>query len=361
MEQYATHSLGATGASVVDLRLPRPRPRFVPARGITGPHAQTILGHLWPAGGDPLGPRRLGVETVPIDLGDGDFVVAQVRAGASGSVAYLVPGLQGSVSASYLRGCAQELITRGWAVVGLNGRGCGIGRGLARQPAHAGDTIALERLFAIGRARWPERRHVAVGFSLSGNTLLLALARCDTRLDAAIAVHPPVDLAHTAERLGTGSRRLYDLRYARTLRRAYASRARAGLVTRGMGLRLWSRVLDIDATWTAPAAGFASREEYYRACSSRDELGRIRTPTVILASTDDPIVDCGDIAGAPRADCVGLHLESSGGHMGYLARRPGSPRPLPWLPLDVAHYAEALLELPARVPAVGSPAAATRA
>jgi predicted alpha/beta-fold hydrolase len=82
------------------------------------------------------------VQTLPIDLLDGDMVVAQVRAGGTGSVAYLLPGLQGSVRASYLALCAKELLARGWAVVGLNGRGCGMGRGLARLPSHAGDTLA---------------------------------------------------------------------------------------------------------------------------------------------------------------------------------------------------------------------------
>src|SRR6188474_2366860 len=100
------------------MRITRP-PRFVPARGIGGPHAQTLLGHLWPVRRDPFAPTRLDVQTLPIDLQDGDMVVAQMRTTSAGPVVYLLPGLQGSVRASYLALCANELLARGCAVVAL--------------------------------------------------------------------------------------------------------------------------------------------------------------------------------------------------------------------------------------------------
>ncbi len=325
------------------LRVTRPRPRFVPARGLAGAHVQTILGHLWPAGRDPLAPSLLDVETVPLEVPGGDLVIAQVHGRGSGPVVYLLPGFEGSARAGYLRACARRFVAEGYAVVALNGRGCGIGAGLARVPFHAGVTDDLERLFVFGRTRWPARQHVAIGFSLSGNTLLAFLARARSRLlDAALAVHPPVDLARAAERLAHVAQGLYDLRYTGVLWRAHASRRRAGLIDTRLRSALLGGVRAIDAAWTAGAAGFASREEYYAACSSKNELSRIRTPTIILTALDDPLVAAEDVTGTPRAPCVGIHVERRGGHMGYLARG-GIRGPSRWLPTVLAHYAGELV------------------
>lgn len=325
-------------------RLARPPLRFTPARGLQSPFLQTCLGALWPAPENPLAVARLAVETLPLEVGQGDLVLTQVRASAQGDVVYLLPGFGGNAATPLMRALGDALLQREYTLVVMHGRGAGLGRGLARLPYHAGTRDDIERLLQYGRKRWPGRRHCAVGVSLGGGILLSAMGQARGPLfDAAVALHPPVDLGHTVERLESGAGRIYGHYFAQVLRRAHAARVAAGLLTEPLRLPWMAGVRAIDSHWTAPAAGYSSAEAYYAACSSRPHLRTIRTPTVILTSLDDPIAAAADITTADRAACVAVHLEPTGGHAGYVARSRGC-FPERWLPQAVVHYVAALLE-----------------
>ncbi len=150
--------------------------------------------------------------------------------------------------------------------------------------------------------------------------------------EAVLAIHPPVDLASAADRTHRGFNRLYELRFVARLRRDIALLARSGLhPTAPIGP--FTTLRDLDDRFTAPASGFASAAEYYERCSSLPHLARIRVPTVILTSLDDPLVDAAPLLSAPLSPCTQLHAERHGGHMGYLSRRS----PLRWLDTSLAH------------------------
>src|SRR5579872_1060681 len=87
-------------------------------------------------------------------------------------------------------------LKRGYMVYAFNHRGCGLGAGLARHPYHSGRAEDLSAAIAFGRSQHPRARHVAIGFSLSANALLLLLGgeRGKTLPDQAIAVNAPLDL-----------------------------------------------------------------------------------------------------------------------------------------------------------------------
>jgi predicted alpha/beta-fold hydrolase len=274
-------------------------------------------------------------------LGEQDAGIVRARDGRSDLVVYLFHGLGGSSASGYVRRCAREVLAGGHAVVVFDHRGCGLGRGLARRPHHAGAIEDILRVIAHGRTRWPGRRHLAIGFSLSGNDLLLGLGRQALRgPDLAIAVNPPIDLADAAERISRGRGRLYDLRFARRVLAGARERVRAGLLEQVPKVSLAAGLLEVDEAYTARAAGFANRAEYYRLCSSRQLLKEVRIPTLLLSAADDPIVDARGLAAAPRSRFVQVHIERWGGHMGYLTRSGLGLRP--WLPGTLAHYVEAL-------------------
>jgi hypothetical protein len=118
------------------------------------------------------------------------------------------------------------------------------------------------------------------------------------------------------------------------------SRVRAGLIPDRYPVRWWRPLHDFDDAYTAPAAGFRDREDYYARCSAGPHLHRIERPTVILMAKDDPFLDWRDHAAAAKSGFVRLHLEETGGHMGYvdatLPRRQ-------WLDLALEHYLRELL------------------
>lgn len=290
-------------------------PPFTPPWWARGPHAQTILAHLWP-GKAP----ELPATVERLDLADGDALALRVSQGSTPVVLHLFHGLGGHARSSYMRAAAALGAARGWTVVAANHRGSGEGRGWARRPYHSGATADLAAVLAWGRARWPEHRHLAVGFSISANILLLLLGR-DAQLpgpDAALAVNPPGDLTAASFRLQRGLNRLYDRRFVRLLR--------AEVEARGLELPPTPSLRDFDAAYTAAQAGFPSREAYYEACGCGPHLAKIRVPTLLISAADDPFAPASDLG--PVSPTVRLEVQRHGGHMGYLSANPRRRR---WL------------------------------
>ena len=75
-----------------------------------------------------------------------------------------------------MRRAAQVLAARGHAVWSANHRGCGPGRGLAARPYHSGSSADLAAVLVASHVEAPGLVHLAIGFSLSGNALLLMAA-----------------------------------------------------------------------------------------------------------------------------------------------------------------------------------------
>jgi uncharacterized protein len=304
-------------------------------------HLQTVLGHLLPS---PI--RPVSGKSEDLALPDGDrlrleWILGQESASPR-QIVYLFHGLGGSTQAPYMRRTAEVARQLGMTVCLANHRGCGPGEGLAARPYHSGRAEDLSEVIRLGRERFPRAIHTAIGFSLSGNALLLLLSgrRGDTLPDSAIVVNAPIHLESAAIRLKKGLNRIYDLRFLRDCKRAILSRQRAGLIERQkrFPIRPWHSLHDFDQIYTAPEGGFESREHYYSSCSTRDLLSGIRVPTVLIMAKDDPFVDYRDYIEARYSASLRLELQAYGGHMGYLSRQAtplGSNR---WLDYAIHHY-----------------------
>jgi predicted alpha/beta-fold hydrolase len=307
-----------------------------PPRWARGGHAQTILAHVLPS----RAARRDLLATArrrEVPLPDGDRLVLFELPGTSGVRVHLFHGLSGDAEADYMLCAARALGAAGHELWLVNHRGCGAGRGLAAGPYHSGSTTDMQAVLAASRAAAPDRLHVVVGFSLSGNiALLLAAQRCAPLPDGLIAVSPPVDLARASLAIGRGLSRLYELRFLWRLRRAVRERERAGLVRERIAIPRLATLLEFDDLYTAPRAGFASGADYYRRCSSLPHLAKIAVPAVILTAADDPFVEAGAYASASLPSSLCLHVEPTGGHVGFLAR--GGLAGSRWLDGALVHY-----------------------
>ncbi|HEX4923169.1 MAG TPA: alpha/beta fold hydrolase [Bdellovibrionales bacterium] len=284
-------------------------------------HAQTVFGHFLPS---PM-LRDLG-ERVTLELPDGDRLVAYYRAGLSGKTVYLFHGLSGSTEADYIHRTAILARAHGHSVYLANHRGCGPGAGFAKHPYHSGRAEDLSAVIAHGRTREPGNTHLAIGFSLSGNALLLlmsggreAVTGPLVKPDAAISVNAPIDLADGAKALREGLNRIYDLRFVHECRKDLKRRRK--LTGRSYQVPLLATLYDFDAIYTGPAGGFKSREDYYESCSTKNLLSQIDRPTLMLTAKDDPFVRYHNYAEARLSEHVHLHAEDHGGHMGYLSKR----------------------------------------
>ena len=303
-----------------------------------GRHAQTVFGNYL-----PFKPAPYPFTDIRVDLDAGDRLTGREYSGESDTVVCFFHGLAGSNDAHYMHRGVAIARTLGHGAWSMNHRGCGDGAGLAAGTYHSGRADDLGAVFTEVRRRHPGKRIAAVGFSLSGNALLLNLGEGIGRFekpDTAIAVNPPINLGKSARLLERGFNRAYDLRFVLRCRRSVRDRVRAGLIPDQYDVKWWRSLRDFDNAYTAPAGGFKDREDYDARCSAGPHLHAIDRPTVIVMSKDDPFLDWRDHAEAEKSEYVRLHLEESGGHMGYVDAGLPDRR---WLDRALAHYLTELL------------------
>ena len=335
---------------------------FEPPRWARGGHAQTLLAHFAPSPRLPgwglsskesafSSDGRLDEKWI-VPVSGGDRVVAHYFAPHAdedpSTLVYLFHGLGGESHGSYMQRAAMAGLDLGFGAVIANHRGCGEGMELAVEPYHSGRAEDLGAVVAEGRRRFPRARHIAVGFSLSGNAVLLLAAgeRADKNgvPDAAMSVNAPIELALASRAISHGINRVYDINFMIGMRAAAKARAeRGGPAPRSLLSLNWRSTLwDFDQAYTAPASGFADRDDYYQRCSAFTHLANLRVPTVMLTSEDDPIVPVASYRRARLADCAFLRIERHGGHMGYFSARPTPFGTRRWLDWAIAEYVSAL-------------------
>jgi len=252
----------------------------------------------------------------------------------------ILHGLEGTIRSHYLRGLLSEVRQHGWAADVLIFRGCSGTMNRAARLYHSGETTDLD--FVIRRlvAENPSQPLVVAGFSLGGNVLLKWLGEqgdsAPAQLRAAVAVSVPYDLERGSRYLEQPLSRVYARHFLRTLR----EKARAKLellpgLFDHVALQHAKTLFDFDDAVTAPMHGFSGAHDYYSRSSSKQFLGHIRRPTLLLSSFDDPFLprqvldDVAILAG--KNDCLAIEFHERGGHVGFVAGR------VPWQP---RYYAE---------------------
>jgi len=312
---------------------------FVPHPWLRGPHAQTIIPTLL----RPLPPLPLQYER--LELPDGDFVDLGWSGPADSTrVAVLVHGLTGGFHSKYLRGLARQLNARGWRTVILQLRGGGEEPNRHPRCYHHGDTEDLRELWRVLQRRAPGVRIAAAGWSLGANVVLKALGEEGERapVAAAVAGCAPFLLEPCAEKLRTGSARMYQQRLLRDLKALVRRKHALVPVPPGVDLaRAYAArdFFEFDDAYTAPMNGFSDARDYYARCQCGSFLRDIRRPTLIVNAKDDPfmlpqVLPTADML-APQ---VTLEISRRGGHVGFVgAGRFGQP--VFWLE---CHLAECL-------------------
>ncbi len=286
------------------------RPPFWASTG----HLQTILGHLLPS---PVLLESGQELSIPMEH-EKECIHSTYFKGTTSVVVYLFHGLGGSAEASYMQRTAMVARSYGYHVFINNHRGCGKGLGLASEPYHSGRAEDLSRVIEFGKQMLPNHFHVAIGFSLSANALLLLSAgvRATVLPDASIAVNGPIHLDHASIKLTQGLNRIYDKRFVFELKN-YIKDNRPSDLNKLEGVET---LRDFDEAFTAVLGGFRSRSDYYETCSAQKYLKDIQIPTVLITAEDDPFVGVEEYRQATLSASTILHIEKHGGHMGYLGQ-----------------------------------------
>jgi predicted alpha/beta-fold hydrolase len=242
----------------------------------------------------------------------------------------LTHGLGGCDASGYLLATALHFFRHGYHVLRMNMRGAGDSLSICPRLYNAGLDSDLVSVFdRVGRE---VTRIYAVGFSLGGNVLALALGRrggdLPKALRAAAAVSPPLDLAASCGALERKENRLYQAHFMANLKEGYRQRQRLlpGLYEPGRERRART-VREYDEVITAHYGGFSGADEYYARSSAGPYLTSIRTRTLILAAKDDPMVPVASLLpySLPATGVVLREILDTGGHVGFFSktRAPG--------------------------------------
>lgn len=270
-------------------------------------HAQTIIAHL-------TSPKTYMIpkDQFQVPLEDKDYLQGHYFEGSNDYVICSFHGLSGDWTSDYMQYVAEMGLKNSCHVILWNHRGAG-NAPMSQKPYNSGSVEDVGEALNYTRSRFPGKKIILVGFSLSGN-IVLALAggyRKQIPADITISVNAPIDLLDSSLRLKNGVNRLYDLRFVKRL---------SGMVKDRVSVPAFSSLWDFDEIYTAPASGFKNREHYYSECSSLQYLGNISTPTIILTAEDDPFVSIHNYRKLPQNSYIHFHAEKHGGHMGYLSR-----------------------------------------
>ena len=257
----------------------------------------------------------------------------------------LVHGLEGSSASGYARSMVHAALERGWVTHRFNMRGCGgAADDLAVTGYHAGQTsdlLAFLRDAPQGQffADFPDR--ILAGRKCGPETGRRARRERPGAIDRGLRrvdAHRPGGVRRGA---GPAENFIYQNRFLDRLKDRIRRKNRLSPDVYTLEhLPKIKTIEDFDDHYTARLFGFGTAANYFRTQSSNQFLERIRVPTLLVQSKDDPLIpfrvfDHPAIGSNPYLTLLAVE---HGGHLGFLSR--GKARF--WLDGTVLDWAERL-------------------
>lgn len=296
---------------------------FDPFPMMRGSHQQTILGSILHWQRNPRSKRHL------VEMPDKDQISIEVTTPKSWQpdclTVVMVHGLCGSHKSPYLVRMARKLSKLGIRCVRMNMRGCGSGKGYAKQIYHSGRSEDIHYVLKYLQQESPTSEMILIGFSLGANLVLKLsgelgpLARLC--LKKVIAIAPPCDMLSSVEMLHEPKNQMYERYFLKMLKADIKYRERKFPDFPKTEVTEIASLYDFDKTFVAPICGFKNAYDYYEKSSSKWVIGEIEIPCKILFSEDDPIINHSCLDHLRLPENIRIFKTKHGGHLGFL----GSP------------------------------------
>ncbi len=288
---------------------------YLPPFFLFGPHLETIYPALLRR--VPPFPYTRERITTP----DDDFLDLDWLQNNSGKVVILCHGLEGNTSRPYIRGMARALSENGFDVLAWNFRGCGAEMNRQLRFYHSGATDDLDTVVRHAVQNKGYQEVYLVGFSLGGNMTLKYLGEGSVpeAIKKAVVFSVPLDLKTSCERISLPANWIYSSRFLKSLKSKVTIKARSRRELDTSKLAHIKSLADFDDHYTAPLHGFRDAADYYFQCSSIRFVGKIKTPTLIINTLNDPFLsqECFPTALLERHPFVKLQILDRGGHVGF--------------------------------------------
>ncbi|MBI4853843.1 MAG: alpha/beta fold hydrolase [Acidobacteria bacterium] len=299
------------------------RKTFIPHPRYKQPHLMTLAGHFWPR--DKFIAENLTQERIfQTDVEAKVLAHCHWQPNRKNTATLVMAhGLEGSSTTHYMIGTAIKAIKAGFNVLRVNQRGGGGTHYLSPSPYHPGlsddlraiikELIEVDKLSEI----------YLLGFSMGANqSLKLAGEYGDAtppQLKGICAISPPIDLAMVTRSMHQPKNYFFEANFLRVLHRSlrryhkfYPTRYDVSKEWKAFTLRRFEEL------YTAPCNGFSSVEEYYKIASSNRLLTKIKIPTLVIHSQDDPFIPFLMFEQASFSSTTKLLAPRYGGHMGFL-------------------------------------------
>ena len=254
---------------------------------------------------------------------DNDFLDVDWSVVGSDRLVIISHGLEGHTHRAYVKGMAKAVNEEGIDALAWNFRGCGGEANRQFRLYHNGATDDLHTVIEHAAANYA--KIYLVGFSMGGNISLLYLGRKDfavpDAVEGCVTFSVPCDLTDASVALERRENSIYMKRFLRLLHEKV--RMKMELYPERIDDRNYDQLKtfkDFDDRYTAPIHGFDSAEDYWQKCSCRPWLGKIKVPTLIVNSIDDPFLQGGCY---PQEECssnsnLTLEITRYGGHVGFV-------------------------------------------
>ena len=264
-----------------------------------------------------------------IDLDDGDRLLAAFHAArtpSSRGCIIAVHGLNGCMDAQHIWWLVEPVLQAGYSLLRVNMRGAGPARQLAKGTYNARAGADLIPFIDTAATHDPGAPIFMMAHSLGGTAALnMALEFPDAaaRLTGLVTIGTPLDMVATAARFNAPRNRLYIRHMLDGLKDIAATAP--DLADHYLQASKRARnVYDFDDWLTAPLAGFASSDDYYRAASVMDRMADLTIPALILQGSNDPWVpaSCLDLPRPKDAHRgTSVVVTRGGGHVGFHDRQ----------------------------------------
>lgn len=300
---------------------------FAPHRLLEQGDAQTIAAHLWPGRFRPRENTRDEARLFQVEPGSRVLARCRWQANRAEHATLVIwHGMEGSTASAYMLTTADKAFGAGLNVIRVNFRNCGGTEHLSPTLYHGGLTadlrVVLDELITRDRLS----RIFIAGFSLGGNMVLkLAGEYGDhppAEVKAVCTVSPSIDLRASATLLAQRRNWIYEQDFLRRLRQRIRFKEKLFPdLYDSTGLRRIRSIEQFDNRYIAPMFGFEDADDYYAKASSLPFIGRIRIPTLMIHSQDDPFIPFGPLRDPSIAanPYVLMIATEHGGHVAFMS------------------------------------------
>lgn len=262
-----------------------------------------------------------------IELKDGDFIDIDFLNNNAKSLIVLSHGLEGSSNTGYIRGMSKFLgESANVDVVAWNMRSCSGELNRKKHFYHAASCEDLSEVIEhMKKKKTYDHVHI-IGFSLGGNLTAFYASTMEeqklSEINSATIYSGTLHLASSIKKLEDSQiGQFYSENFLVTMRKKAIEKQKLGLLDIDPNqIRSCKSFIDFDELVTAPTNSFKNAQHYYEEASAINVLHKIKVPTLLIQSKDDPFLtkECFPIREAYRHKNLFLEITPTGGHVGFM-------------------------------------------